>query len=242
MKGKNNITPIDVHNTSLGILEDIGIPVNSERCLKIYDSIGCKVDYQVKKVWFTENIIDNALSVARGSHRIYNREGSSYKVFGDNNLLFTSGACAIKKRISKGYYKDTTLQDLKKFTILHDYLDSIDIIHTAVDANDVGKARLRIAMAGVVFKNTDKPCWFLASNPGVVEKIFRMGVAIRGSEDDLRNKPFFRIACAPDSVLGFSKDEIETLLKCSELGIPTDCEHYPIMGLTAPLQSRLLWL
>jgi len=230
-----NMNPDNVHKTSLSILEEIGIPVDSERCLKIYDSIGCKIDHQKKKVWFREDIINNALSAAKGSHRVYNREGSSCKIFGDGNLLFTSGACAIKKRISNGNYKETSLKDLENFTILHDHLGSIDIIHTAVDANDVDQNRLRTAMAGVVFKNTDKPCWFLASHPRVAEKIFRMGITIRGSEDDLRKKPFFRIACAPNSVLGFSKDEIETLLRCSELGIPTDCEHYPIMGLTAPL-------
>jgi len=231
----SKINPEEIHKTTIKILEEIGIPIASENCLKIYDSLGCRVDYRAQKVWVGEDAVNKALSSKKPSHKIYNRNGSGFKVFGENNLLFTSGACAIRKRICPGKYGQTTLQDLEKFTVIYDFLENIDIIHTAVDANDLPQHILRTKMAATVFKNTSKPCWFLASSPRVAENLFKMGTAIRGSEKNLRQKPFFRIACAADSVLGFSKNEIETLLKCARLGIPTGCEHYPIMGLTAPL-------
>lgn len=231
----NEISPKEIHKTTMRILEEIGIPVASEKCLRIFDSLGCDVDYKTRKVRIGEEIVSKALSPKTSFHKIYDMSGKNHKVFGKNNLLFTSGACAIKKRVTGDDYTHTTLKDLKKFTILHDYFDVIDIVHTAVDATGLPQNELRTSMAATVLKNTKKSCWFLASTPQVVDDIFRMGLAIRGSEKDLRQKPFFRIACASDSVLGFSKNEIETLLRCAELGIPTGCEHYPIMGLTAPL-------
>ena len=188
----NEINPDEIHKTTIRIMEEIGIPVASEKCLRLFDSLGCKVDYKIQRVWIGEEIVSKSLSPKTPFHKIYDRSGKTHKVFGENNLLFTSGACAIKKRISGGNYAQTTLKDLKKFTILHDYFNVIDIVHTAVDANDLQQNELRTSMAAIVLKNTKKSCWFLASSPQVAEDIFRMGVAIRGSEKDLRQKPFFR--------------------------------------------------
>ena len=120
-------------------------------------------------------------------------------------------------------------------TRIHDSYDCVDIIHTAVDPADIAQDTLRTKMAASVFRNTSKSCWFVASTSEAVEDIFSMGVAIRCSEKDLREKLFFRIGAASEAVLGFQKTEAELLMKCAEPGVPTGNEHYPIMGLTAPL-------
>ncbi len=233
LKGKYD-TP-EIHKTALKIMEEIGISVGSEKCLEILESAGCRVDYDSQIVRISESVVDKALSINRHSHRVYDREGKSFATFGGNNLLLTSGACQIRIKEYSGGYRDANLSDLVNFTRIHDYYDCIDIIHTAVDATELATENLRTQMAATVFKNTGKACWFLASRPDVVDNIFKMAVAIRGSEEEVREKPFFRIAVAPNSVLGFQKEEAEVLMRCAELGIPADSEHYPIMGLTAPL-------
>ncbi len=226
-----------VHRTALRILDEMGIPVGSEKCLGLLQSVGCRVDFDAQKVWIPESVVVKALQPQRNSHQVYDRSGARSVTFGGDNLLLTSGACQIRlKEYGSGSgYRYSNLSDLENLTRLYDSYDLIDIVHTAVDATELPSEVLRTQMAATVFKNTGKSCWFLASDPTVVEYIHRMAVAIRGSEEDLRAKPFFRIATAPDSVLGFQKEEIESLMRCVELGIPTDCEHYPIMGLTAPL-------
>jgi trimethylamine--corrinoid protein Co-methyltransferase len=224
-----------VHRTALRILEEMGIPIGSKKCLELLQSAGGRVNFDAQKVWIPESVVDKALQPQRECHQVHDRSGGRSVPFGGNNLLLTSGACQIRLKEYGGGYRDSNLSDLEKLTRLYDSYDLIDIVHTAVDATELPPEVLRTQMAATVFKNTGKSCWFLASEPRVVEYIHRMAVAIRGSEEDLRAKPFFRIATAPDSVLGFQKEEIESLMRCVELGIPTDCEHYPIMGLTAPL-------
>ena len=225
----------DVHKTALRILEEIGIQVGSELCLGILESAGCQVDYDTEIVRLPEAVVDKALSVNRNSHRVYNRDGTSFVTFGGDNLLLTSGACQIRIKEYNSGYRDADLADLVKLTRLHDYYDCIDIVHTAVDAGELSHGNMRTQMAATLFKNTSKPCWLLASHPDAVDNIFKMASAIRGSDEDLKQKPFIRIAVAPNSVLGFQKEEAEVLMRCTELGIPADSEHYPIMGLTAPL-------
>ncbi len=71
--------------------------------------------------------------------------------------------------------------------------------------------------------------------PRVVEDIHKMGVAIRGSGESLVKKPLFTIGASSEAVAGIQEKECEVLMRCAELGIPTDIGHYPIMGLTAPV-------
>jgi trimethylamine---corrinoid protein Co-methyltransferase len=230
------IDPEEVHKTALKIMEVLGIPVGCKKCLGVLESCGCRIDFDNGIARIPASAVTAALAKNRHSHKFYNRDGTSYVDFGGNKLLLTSGACQTRIKDYRGEYRDADIDDLAKFTLLHDYYDCVDIIHTSVDATELPQEKMRTQMAATVLKNTGKPCWFLASKPDVVEKIFRMASVIRGSEMDVRSKPFFRIAVAPNAVLGFQKEEAEVLLRCSELGIPADCEHYPIMGLTAPLR------
>ena len=58
-----NFNVSDIHETSVKILSDIGIPIGSFKALGILNSIGCKVDYESKRVIIPESIISNALSL-----------------------------------------------------------------------------------------------------------------------------------------------------------------------------------
>ncbi len=186
-------------------------------------------------VFIPEALAEKSLKKSRPEYNIYNRDGDVSGIYGGDNLLLTSGAAAIRILENEGKYRSATLKDLENLTKIHDYYPLIDIIHTATDATDIPENIMRAEMAATVFKNTSKSCWFVASNPENAVNIHQIATIIRGSAKDLEDKPFFRIGAASNSILGFQKDEIELLMKCAELGIPTGCEHYPIMGLTAPL-------
>ena len=224
-----------IHETAIRILGEIGIYIGSEKCLDLLKSLGCAIDFKKFNAKIPENLISNSLKKVSSEYNLYNRDGNSHVIYGGNNILLTSGAAAIRIRESEGKYRSATLEDLEKLTRLHDSYEIIDIIHTAVDATDIDQEIMRVQMAAAVFKNTSKSAWFVASTPEAVECIYDMALAIRGLKDNLDLKPFFRIGAASEAVLGFQKDEIELLMRCAELGIPTGCEHYPIMGLTAPL-------
>jgi trimethylamine---corrinoid protein Co-methyltransferase len=224
-----------IHETAVQILEELGIFLESKKCLDLLKSLGCEVDFKELKAKIPENLIKKSLSYTVPEYNLYDRNGNSSVVYGGNNVLLTSGAAAIRIREVGGNFRNATLNDLEILTRIHDYYKIIDIIHTAADATDINQDSMRVEMAAAVFKNTSKSAWFVASNQEAVEKIYEMALAIRGSKEELVKKPFFRIGAAPYAILGFQKDEIELLMKCAELGIPTGCEHFPIMGLTAPL-------
>lgn len=225
----------EIHKTVIKILEELGITIESKKAFEILKSLGADVDFKNYNAKIPETLISNSLKGIKPEYDIYNREGNYQATYGGNNILLTSGAAAIRIKEFNGSYRGATLDDLKKFTILHDYYNAIDIVHTSADATDAKQQDMRVMMAATVFKNTSKSAWFVASRKDAVECIYNLALAIRGSKSDLDSKPFFRIGASPEAVLGFQKDEIELMIRCAELGIPTGCEAYPIMGLTAPL-------
>lgn len=53
---KSQIDLSEIHQTSLRILEEIGIPLPSEKALGLLESAGCKVDFDKQRVWiFTKD-------------------------------------------------------------------------------------------------------------------------------------------------------------------------------------------
>jgi trimethylamine---corrinoid protein Co-methyltransferase len=224
-----------IHETSLKILNNIGIPIRSSRALEILDSLGCKVDFESKRVIIPESIINNTLSFNNPLKKMYDRSGEKFIDISDNNVAFSSGAANIKIKKYDGTYINPGLNDLANMTKIHDYYANIDLYINVVDPADIGYKGYRTQIAAEVFKNTTKPCSFVANDPKVVDDIYNMAVAIRGSKKSVYEKPNFTIGAASEAVLGYMDKECDLLIRCAELGIPTGTSHYPIMGLTSPV-------
>lgn len=230
-----NFNISDIHETSVKILEEIGIFIGSTKALEIFDSLGCKIIKKSKTVKICSSIINNALSHNYPFKKIYDRSGNKEIELAGNNVAFASGAAHIKIRKYDGNFVSPVLKDLVNLTKIHDYFENIDICWNAVDPSDIPFRGYRTKIAAEVFKNTTKPCAFVANDPQVVEEIYDMALAIRGSRKSLFEKPLFTIGAASEAVLGYKDTECDLLIKCAELGIPTGVGHYPIMGFTAPL-------
>lgn len=121
-------------------------------------------------------------------------------------------------------------------TRLQDSLENIDVIHELVEPEDTQPATMRVQMAATLLGNTSKPCAFVVEGPEDVEDIYRMGIAIRGSETEILEKPLFTIHdISAEATLGIVSSQCEALIRCAELGIPTGLASYPVMGMTGPV-------
>ena len=225
-----------IHDISLRILGEIGVPIASEKALDLLYSIGCKVDRKKKIVFISGDIVRESLDKVIPAFELYNRTNEGKVIIGSNNTAFMSGAAAIRVRDLEGVYRRPTLKDLADMTRVQDSLDNIDIIHELVEPSDVDPAIFRVQMASEILRNTTKPCAFVVNGPEDVEAIFNMGVAVRGSVKKLKEKPLFSIHdISAEATLGIVKEQCDALMRCAELGIPTGLASYPIMGTTGPV-------
>jgi trimethylamine--corrinoid protein Co-methyltransferase len=226
----------DIHEISLRILKEIGVPVTSKKAQEVLYSAGCKVDKAGETAFIPEGVVAKSLTKVTSRYELYNRTGEDRVVIGGNNTAFLSGAAAIRVRDLDGVYRQPTLKDLGDMTRVQDSLDNVDVIHELVEPRDISPVSFRVKMAAELLKNSTKPCAFVVEGPGDVEKIHRMGAAIIGSEKNLADKPLFSIHdISAEATLGIVKDQCDALIKCAELDIPTGLAAYPIMGSTGPV-------
>jgi trimethylamine--corrinoid protein Co-methyltransferase len=85
-----------------------------------------------------------------------------------------------------------------------------------------------------MISNTSKPvlCW--AYTLQEVVDIYRMAVAVAGSEEALRQRPFFALFSTFQSPLQHTDHDLENVLWAVERGIPVVYLGGPIVGLTSP--------
>jgi trimethylamine--corrinoid protein Co-methyltransferase len=225
-----------IHELTLRILNEIGIPIQSERTIEILHTAGCRIDKLKRRVYIPQDVVDRALHTAVPRYGLFDRSGDKRTPIGDDHVSFMSGAAAIRVKDLDGIYRSPTLKDLSDMTRIQTSLENIDVIHELVEPEDIDPSTMRVLMAATVLKNTDKPCAFVVDGPEDVEDMHRMGVAIRGTEKTLREKPLFSIHdISAEATLGIVDAQCDALIRCAELGIPTGTASYPIMGTTGPV-------
>ena len=233
---KSQFSVSAIHDISLRILNEIGIPIPSDKALDILHAIGCKVNGNQTRVFIPEDVITKSLKKVIPQYGLFDRSGEKEIVIGGDNVAFMSGAAAIRVRDFDGTYRPSTLKDLADMTRLQDSLLHLDVMHELVEASDVDPATFRVDMAAEMLKNTTKPCAFVVDKPEEVDDIYNMALAIRGTEKSLREKPLFTIHdISAEATLGIIKDGCEAMIKCAERGIPTGLAAYPVMGMTGPV-------
>ncbi|MCK5570039.1 MAG: trimethylamine methyltransferase family protein, partial [Spirochaetes bacterium] len=62
-----------IHDISLRILGEIGVPIASEKALNLLYSIGCKVDRKKKIVFISGDIVRESLDKVIPAFELYNR-------------------------------------------------------------------------------------------------------------------------------------------------------------------------
>jgi len=233
---KSQVSVSAIHEISLRILAEIGIPIPSKKALDLLHSIGCKVDTKTKRAFITQDVIADSFKKTIPQYKLVDRSEEKEILLGGNNVAFMSGAAAIRVRDLDGTYRKSTLKDLAQMTRLQDAMPNLDVMHELVEASDVDPLTFRVDMAAEMLKNTTKPCAFVVENAHEVDDIYQMALAIRGSEQSLRNKPLFTIHdISADTSLGITQQGCEAMMKCAQRAIPTGLAAYPVMGMTGPV-------
>jgi len=143
--------------------------------------------------------------------------------------------------IDTGERRPTDHEDIEKAARLCDYLPNIDFVMpmgmtAGVDPASRGmnpNLTDRYDFAAML-RNTTKPlmcsCWTVDG----LSDIYEMAVAVRGSEQNFQNNPFFISFRQPVSPLRHDAEPLRAILYCADKGIPMCYASYPLMGATGP--------
>lgn len=230
-----------IHRASLRVLEATGVRIHLPEAVDLLEEAGADVS-KAPDVRIPPQLVEETLRSVPRSISIGDRRGDTAMVLkGGNSYYGTGPTIQYLYDVEKGQRRATDYEDIEKAARLCDYLPNIDFVMpmgmtAGVDPTSRGmnpKITDRYDFAGML-RNTTKPlmcsCWTVEG----LADIHEMAVAVRGSEAEFRNNPFFILFRQPVSPLSHDAEPLRALLYCADKGIPMCYASYPLMGATGP--------
>jgi len=221
---------------AIEILCALGVKIQNPGVLSLLADHGAKIDKEKQHVHFTETLIQKTLDTVSRSFKLYDVFGNETNDFSGDNVHFapSSGALGFLDYTSNKIRRPVT-EDYIQYVKVISQLEHLASQSTAFDCDDVHE---KIGDSYRLFLSLlfgHKP---VITGAFVVESfqvMKDMQIAIRGSEENLLEKPLTVFSCCPTSPLKWSDVTSQNLVDCAEFGIPVEFIAMPMAGLIAPV-------
>jgi len=195
---------------------------------------GCDIS-QEGLVKFPVELIRKSLDSVAKSTRLWNRDGSAFIEIDCQHTWFVPGMTCIKVYDEKtGEARDSNRDDLATVTQVSDALENIDAVCITCKNVEESNIHGEIDEFCVLAENTTKPLFYLCEYAESLGVVLDMATAIRGSREELVEKPYFMHLVTP-LPLYYAKTHIDQLIEAVEAGVPVTAGTVTIGGASAPV-------
>ena len=218
------------------LLETRGINLNHDVLLERLADLGCRVDRDKKRVSLPRDLVESSIRSAPGRIELWNIAGSACCNLWGDHVHFTPGSTAIKiLDYETNRMRPVRTADMLRYCTLVEQLAAIDYSATAVVPGDVPEAIGDSIRLYALLKTTSKAIVTGAFSIEGFDVMSDLQLAVRGTREALRDKPFTIFSCCPSSPLKWTTTTADNTMKCAELGIPVEFISMPLAGLVAPV-------
>ncbi len=218
------------------ILCDLGVEIHNHGVLSMLSDHGAEVDKPKSHVYFTEDIIQKALRTAPGSFKLYDVNGNETNDFTDHKVHFTPGSTALNVLDHKtNQMRRPNTQDYVDYVKILSQLKYIASQSTAFIPTDVNE---KISDSYRLFLSLLYGTKPVVTGTFTIEAFTIMKdlqLAVRGTEENLKEKPLTVFSCCPTSPLKWSNVTSQNVVDCAKYGIPVEFIAMPLSGFMAPV-------
>jgi trimethylamine--corrinoid protein Co-methyltransferase len=223
-----------IHYATLEILGKVGVDMQDPQGRELLLDAGAWESNGRLKI--PEKLVVDAIANSPSRIPMYSRQGGLTMPLEIGKVFFGSGSdTTFTLDVETGERRRTTAQDVEDFARLTDALDNIDFVMSMSNPSDVPPDDLYIHEFANMIRGSVKPNVYTAKDRQDLEDIYRIGVAVAGSEQALREKPFFLLYPEPISPLIIHAESLQKLVFCAEKGIPTAFIPSPNLGGGGPI-------
>ncbi len=223
-----------IHESSIRLLADIGVTVESREALDILGEGGAKIDEVKRNVKIPSSLIEETLRKVPHRLTIYSRDRRHDLNLAENNVYFDPGSAAISiLDYSKASPRPPALKDVKDFAVVVDSLKNIHAQSTALvpmDMPETMRDRIRLY---VVLKYSTKPIVTGAFTVDGISDMKRMLDIVSDSGSKKAGAMAIFDVC-PSPPLKWSRLAAKNVIDCAEAGLPVELVSMPQISATAP--------
>lgn len=222
-----------IHETSLRVLEKIGIKFEDEATLKVFrKNEGATVDGA--NVNFSRRLVEWAIDQAPGEFILRARNPAYDLVLGRSQVLYTSAFGATFVCDSEAEtYRPATLDDLAEYVLLADNLENVHYVLTPFIPQDIPPGIAEIYAAAVQFNNTEKHVGVGVPSSGYLDDLWEMGALV--AEEANVDGPVYSLGATVNSPLVYSAEMLTKMIHAARHRIPLRVVSGALAGATAPV-------
>ncbi len=218
------------------VLGTLGMEIHNQQALKLLSDHGARVDSGAHHAWFTDEIIDRALSTALPGFRLYDVNGEETHDLSGENVYFTPGSAAINILDHEtGTMRKPVTGDYVRYARLMSSMDNIASQSTAFIPTDVPDEVTDAYRLFLSLLYCSKPVVTGAFTIESFELMKDMQIAVRGSKEHLKEKPLTIFSVCPTAPLKWSDVTSQNLLDCADHSIPVEYISMPLTGFISPV-------
>jgi len=233
--GKQEIARI--HDTSLRVLEKVGVLVHSESTRDMLLKSGALASKDGSRVLMPEEIVRSALSDAPKTVLLAGRDRKHDITIpsADRVYVATGGEGVYIKDLVSGQTRPSHSDALRDFAILAEALPQVDFFWPIVGALEQPVHRKGMTELKVSMENTVKHVQAMATTGLEARQMVEFGCIFTGTPEALAKRPLFSAVECPISPLTFEEGLVEGQVELAKAGIPVVAMSASVLGLTSPV-------
>ena len=223
-----------IHDSSLQVLETVGIDFLYEPALKLLAKAGCKVEG--KRVFFPPKLVDEQIAKAPSQFTLYARNPEKNVTIGGNHIAYIPcyGAPVVNN-----------LDDGRRDSTLNDYINFVKLTHASLnqditgglmaEPNDIPHERRMAEMLYAAIRYSDKPFMGGALGAEAAEETIEAASIVFGSRKEMADRPpFISILCSRPP-LAYDDRMLSAIMTYARAGLPQLISSLSIAGATGPV-------
>jgi trimethylamine--corrinoid protein Co-methyltransferase len=221
---------------AMDVLQRQGVFVENKEALRLLKETGTKVDASAQRVKISSRLVEDSLSSAPSTIKLYDRAGKKEFIVGEDYVHFNPGSAAIFILDHKtSAQRKAVTEDLVKFYRLTECLENIHFQSTGIVSSDVPDLISDSYRLFLGLQFSTKPCVTGTFRIEGFKPMHDMLVAVRGSEKKLADKPLAIFDACPSPPLKWSNLTAQSLIDCARSGIPSEIISMGMTGATSPV-------
>ncbi|ASP22724.1 trimethylamine methyltransferase (MTTB) [Antarctobacter heliothermus] len=225
-----------IHDTSLKVLEELGIKVLLPEARRLFGQAGARVDEDSQMVYIGRDIVTAALASAPRQFTLHGGAPDRHIDMQLGSLAFQSGAGAPNCSDMLRGRRPGTLRDVEELTKLVQHFDAIQMLSPGVEPQDIPVHLRHYAFTRMQLSVSDKvPFVFSRGTPQALDA-FEMIAGFRGlSDDDFRANPHCYTIINTNSPRQIDIPMAQGLIDFARHGQPSVVTPFCLMGAMAPV-------
>jgi trimethylamine--corrinoid protein Co-methyltransferase len=226
-----------IHETSIKVLEEVGIALESKSVAKMLLENGCRPSSDGERILIPEETVKAALAKAPRSILLASRDGNHDIRIPDNDKLFVAsgGEGVFIRDMLTGETRTPCTEDLANFMRIVDALPQVNFAWFLVGAQDQPAHLKGLAEMKTGFASTSKHIQSGAGDVEEAKNVLKLASILADGRDNLAKRPIFSAVQCPISPLIFETGLVEAQVELARAGIPVVSMSAAVAGLTAPV-------